>query len=97
MQSQGMHMKRMHVIVKGRVQGVFFRARMQHEARALGLTGWVKNLSDGTVEAVWEGRDHSLAAMLEWSRHGAPPAIVTDVQVSEETYTGDYNDFHVRY
>ncbi len=90
-------MKRMHVVVKGRVQGVFFRARMQREATALGITGWVKNLSDGTVEAVWEGSDVSLAVMLDWSRQGPPPAIVTDVQVSEEAYTGDYNDFHIRY
>ena len=90
-------MKRIHVLVEGRVQGVFFRAHMQREARSHGITGWVRNLADGSVEAVLEGRETGLAAMLDWCRQGPPHASVRDVRTSEEPYTGDFKEFSIRY
>ena len=90
-------MKTNHAVIKGKVQGVFFRASMQRTARALGLSGWVRNLSDGSVEAVWEGTESNTAAMLDWCRQGPPGAVVREVEVTEEPYSGDYTDFSVRY
>ena len=90
-------MKRMHVIVSGRVQGVFFRAYTRETAQALRLTGWVRNLSDGGVEAVFEGEDTNVQSMLEWCKKGPPHAFVKHVDESEETYTGEFRDFRITY
>lgn len=89
-------MKRWHIVVTGRVQGVFFRASMQRVATSLGFTGWVKNLADGSVEAVVEGLEINRAALLDWCQEGPPGASVSKVSVTEEPYTGDYTDFTVR-
>jgi acylphosphatase len=88
-------MKRMHVYISGRVQGVFFRAYTQATAQSLSLTGWVRNLSDGRVEAVFEGKDENIAAMLEWCGKGPPYAVVRDVDVFEEPPTGEFPDFRI--
>jgi len=90
-------MKRMHVIISGRVQGVLFRARTRETASALKLTGWVRNLHDGSVEAVFEGEDKNLESMLDWCRHGPPHAIVNNVDAAEEPYTGEFRDFRITY
>lgn len=90
-------MKKNHVIIEGKVQGVFFRANMQQVARSLGLTGWVRNLPDGRVEAVVEGAENNMAAMLDWCRQGPPYAVVRHVEVTEEPYSGDYRDFSIRH
>ncbi len=90
-------MKRMHVIISGRVQGVFFRAYTRETALALKLTGWVRNLSDGGVEAVFEGEDTSIETMLEWCRKGPPHAIVKKVDSAEEPYAGEFRDFRITY
>jgi acylphosphatase len=90
-------MKRNHVVIEGRVQGVFFRTNTQRMAASLGLTGWVRNLSDGRVEAVFEGEESNLAVMLEWCWKGPPYAAVRRVDVTDEPYTGDYTVFSVRY
>ena len=90
-------MKRKHVVIEGKVQGVFFRANTQRIAASLGLTGWVRNLSDGRVEAVIEGEENNLAAMLEWCWKGPPYAAVRRVEVTEAPYSGDYTAFSVRY
>lgn len=90
-------MKRMHVIVSGRVQGVFFRAFTQDTAQALKLTGWVRNLFDGRVEAVFEGEDTNVQSMLEWCKKGPPHAVVKHVDASEEPYTGEFRDFRITY
>lgn len=87
--------KRMHVFISGRVQGVFFRAYTMETAQSLNLAGWVRNLSDGRVEAVFEGNDENVAAMLEWCGKGPPYAIVRDVDVREEPPTGEFRDFRV--
>jgi acylphosphatase len=92
-----MDMKRWHVLITGKVQGVFFRAHMQQVARSLGFTGWVKNLADGRVEAILEGSEISMAAMLDWCQEGPPRAVVSKVEVTDEPYAGDYTDFTVRH
>jgi acylphosphatase len=90
-------MKRMRVIISGRVQGVFFRAYTQETALALKLTGWVRNLHDGSVEAVFEGEDTNIQTMLEWCKKGPPHAIVNKVNTDEEPYTGEFQDFRITY
>lgn len=72
---------RRHVIVSGRVQGVFFRDSTQREARRLGVAGWVRNLGDGTVEAVFEGDAGAVDAMLDFCRRGPERARVDEVAV----------------
>ena len=89
--------KRYHVLISGRVQGVFFRANTWKQARSLGLTGWVRNLPDGRVETVFEGEAIAAEAMLAWCRTGTPPARVDHVEVAEETATGDFTDFEIVY
>ena len=64
-------------------------------AQSLNLTGWVRNLSDGRVEAVFEGKDENVAAMLEWCGKGPPYAVVRDVDVREEPPTGEFRDFRI--
>lgn len=74
-------MKRAKVIVQGSVQGVFFRAEARERARALGLSGWVRNVPDGTVEAVFEGEPERVSTMVEWCRRGPSGAGVENVDV----------------
>lgn len=80
---------RRRVVVSGRVQGVWFRDSCRSEAERLDLRGWVRNLADGRVEAVFEGERGSVEAMTAWCRHGPPLAVVTDVGVDEEPPTGE--------
>jgi len=87
--------RRYHVLISGRVQGVFFRANTWKKARSLGLTGWVRNLPDGCVEAVFEGEDIAALAMKEWCRTGTPPARVDRLEAEEESPTGEFTDFMI--
>ena len=84
-----------HLRVRGRVQGVGFRMYMQHEAQRHGVTGWVRNRHDASVEAVVQGESQAVDALIAWARHGPPSARVTDVQVSD-TDAGDYSGFEQR-
>jgi len=86
---------RLHVLIEGRVQGVFFRAATRDEARAWGLAGWVRNLPDGRVEALFEGERPALEKMLAWSRQGPPYAYVDHLEVEWLPYLGDLADFYV--
>jgi len=88
-------MKRMRVLISGRVQGVFFRAYTRETAMRLNLTGWVRNLYDGRVEAVFEGDDTNIHSMLEWCKKGPPHAVVRHVDASEEPYAGEFRDFRI--
>jgi acylphosphatase len=88
-------MKRMHVYVSGRVQGVFFRAEAERVARERGLAGWVRNLSNGRVEAVFEGNDADVDAAVAWCRQGPKWAEVNDLESAEEPLGGD-TGFRVR-
>jgi acylphosphatase len=74
-------LKRAKVIVHGAVQGVFFRVEARDRARSLGLAGWVRNVPDGTVEAVLEGDDERVESMVEWCRRGPAGARVEEVEV----------------
>lgn len=80
---------RRRVVVHGRVQGVWFRDSCRNEALARGVTGFVRNRSDGAVEAVFEGPAEAVAAMVAWSRVGPPRAEVTGVSVEEEHPRGE--------
>jgi acylphosphatase len=80
---------RAHVIVTGRVQGVFFRGQTRDRARSLGLGGWVRNNGDGSVEAVFEGDEERVESMVEWCRRGPAHADVEDVQVAWEDPRGE--------
>ncbi len=89
--------KRYHVLIYGRVQGVWFRANTRKQARALGLTGWVRNLPDDCVETVFEGEQKEAEAMLAWCRTGTPPARVDHLEVAEENAAGVFTDFDIVY
>ena len=89
--------KRHHVIISGRVQGVAFRAFTKKKADSLGLVGWVKNITQGRVEAVYEGDEASVLAMTDWCRHGPILARVDKMEQYEETVTGEYYDFQILY
>jgi acylphosphatase len=90
-------MKRVHVYISGRVQGVFFRAETQQTAKGFNLTGFVRNMADGRVEVVFEGEDESVAKMLEWCHVGPPAARVHEVLTMEEPYTSEFRNFSVMY
>ena len=81
-------MIRRRVVVRGTVQGVFFRASCQREASARGVAGWVSNRPDGAVEAVFEGDASAVEAVVEWCRQGPPHAVVSGVDVSDEEPEG---------
>jgi acylphosphatase len=76
------------VLVSGRVQGVFFRAACHDEASRAGVGGWVRNLADGRVEAVFEGDETAVQALIDWCQHGPRTARVRDVEVHEEDPVG---------
>ncbi|KCZ70459.1 acylphosphatase [Candidatus Methanoperedens nitroreducens] len=89
--------KRMHIFVSGRVQGVFFRSSTKDMAQELGLTGWVRNLGDGRVEAVFEGEQGGVEKMIQWCRRGPEYARVDNIEVIPERYTGEFKGFAVRH
>jgi acylphosphatase len=80
---------RSRVVVRGRVQGVFFRDTCRREARSRGVTGWVRNAEDGSVEAAFEGEPAAVEAMIDWSHRGPEGADVTAVEVVEEPPQGE--------
>ena len=84
---------RTHVFISGRVQGVFFRQNIRRIAWSLGVKGWVTNLSDGRVEAVFEGEEQAVDAIVDYCRHGPEAARVDNLEVSIENYMGEFTDF----
>ncbi|MEW6095964.1 MAG: acylphosphatase [bacterium] len=88
---------RAHVYISGYVQGVFFRAYTRDEALKLGITGWVRNLADGRVEAVFEGDQLQVEKIISWCHKGPPPARVRNVELNYETYTGEFPTFEIKY
>ena len=88
---------RAHVFVSGRVQGVFFRSETKREARKHGVNGWVRNLPDDRVEAVFEGEEENVKKLLEFCRRGPPGARVTNTQVTWESYSGEFRDLEIAY
>ena len=92
-----MEKARARVLVSGLVQGVFFRSYAVEEARSLNLTGWVKNRWDGRVEVLMEGDKEDINKMIAWLREGPPTAQVSDIEITWEKYSGEFNYFSVKY
>ena len=88
---------RAHVFVSGQVQGVFFRSKTRNEAKKRGIRGWVRNLSDGRVEAVFEGEEIAVKGLIEFCKHGPQGARVTKVNLTWENYLAQFKDFEIRY
>lgn len=85
-----------HLVVTGRVQGVYFRSSTVEEARRLGLTGWVRNRSDGSVEIVAEGERARLDELIRWCHHGPRGAAVQEVQVEWRPFRGEFDGFRIK-
>ncbi len=86
-------MKRVRLLIAGRVQGVWFRATAQELAHQLGLGGWIRNLRDGRVEAVFEGEEAAVIKVIEWCRIGPIRARVDEVIVTWEEFRGEFDEF----
>ena len=90
-----MALKQVQLVVRGRVQGVFFRASAQREAKRLGLTGLVKNRSDGSVETVAEGEEEGLKELIAWANKGPSAARVDRVDVRWRSFSGEFFDYRI--
>ena len=86
---------RAHALISGRVQGVAYRIETRWAAERVGVCGWVRNLPDGRVEAVFEGSKTAVEQLLEWCRHGPAPARVEKVDVRWEECTGAFTRFDI--
>ena len=92
-----MHNIRRHLIIKGRVQGVWFRESTRREAEGLGVFGWVRNRSDGTVEVLAEGPEEEVKRLIHWCHHGPPIARVSSVHEKEEPWVGEFSSFDISF
>ncbi len=88
---------RAHVVIHGLVQGVYFRASTKEVAVRLGVGGWVRNLMDGSVEALFEGEKKKVEEVVAWCYKGPPGARVVHVDLSYEPYQGEFRHFDVRH
>ena len=89
--------QRVHLFIKGKVQGVFFRQAMKVTAKKNHAAGWVKNLKDGRVEAIIEGEDLDVSNVVEWCHAGPANARVEDVEIRNEKFKGEFDKFEVMY
>ena len=92
-----MEKRRVHVWITGRVQSVYFRAYARDAGRSIGVVGWVRNLPDGRVEAVFEGDEDKLKKMIEWCYSGSPLSRVEAVEIRDEACTGEFDTFKIAY
>jgi acylphosphatase len=88
---------RAHVLVFGKVQGVFYRQGAKEKAKDLGVFGWVKNLNDGSVEAVFEGEKESVKKMLQWAKTGTFSSAVKDIKMEFAPYKGEFLNFEIKH
>ncbi|MDI6816632.1 MAG: acylphosphatase [Actinomycetota bacterium] len=88
-----MTLGRAHIVIEGRVQGVYYRASLKEAAEGLGLKGWVRNLPGGEVEAAVEGEESAIDALVEWCWKGPPHAAVDNVTVEPGPLLGDFDTF----
>jgi len=88
---------RAHVLAAGKVQGVFYRAETASRAKRLDVTGWVRNLADGRVEAVFEGEEDNVRRLIDFCRRGPPNAYVVGLDVRRQEWKGEFERFAVRY
>ena len=86
-----------HILVTGKVQGVFFRQATRVAAIKYNVTGWVKNLDDGRVEILIEGEDKSVDSVMAWCNYGPANSRVDNIEVTNEDYSGNFESFEVRY
>ena len=86
---------RMHIWISGFVQGISFRYYTKEQAEDLDVNGWVKNLPDGRVEAVFEGEESAVKQVIEFCRHGPNGADVTDVKIHKEKFISEFQDFRI--
>jgi len=89
-------MKRLHLKIHGLVQGVYFRSSARQKARELGLSGWVKNMPDDTVETVAEGKENNLNEYKKWCETGPPEARVENIQEKWEEPRGEFKGFGIK-
>ncbi len=89
--------KTIHAIIEGRVQGVYFREYTRQEACKSGVTGWVRNRTDGTVEALFSGPNEKVELMCDWLQQGSPLSVVKKVAITILHETENYSDFQIRY
>ncbi|HMA83935.1 MAG TPA: acylphosphatase [Candidatus Thermoplasmatota archaeon] len=92
-----MSKKTVHVYIRGKVQGVWFRANTKEEAEKKGVHGWVRNMSDGRVEALFEGEHKAVDAMVEWCHRGSPLSNVKNVKVQEMSTPVGCLDFKIKH
>jgi acylphosphatase len=90
-----MALKQIQLVVRGRVQGVYFRASTQREARRLGITGWVKSRPDGSVEIIAEGEEQAIRELYGWAQKGPTAARVERVDTRWRSFTGDFPEFRI--
>ena len=88
---------RAHVFVSGRVQGVFFRSETKYKAESHNLKGWVRNLPDGRLEAVFEGEEEAVKVLIAFCKRGPRGARITNVDLRWENFTGEFDAFKVKY
>jgi len=92
-----MKQQRVHLLVTGKVQGVFFRQALKVVAKKNNVLGWVRNLKDGRVEAILEGDNKSINSVIEWTRIGPANSRVDDIEVSNEELKNKFSTFDVLY
>ena len=88
---------RAHMFISGRVQGVFFRSQTKNNADNYDVKGWVRNLPDGRLEAVFEGEKEAVQALIEFCKHGPSGARVTNIALTWESYIGTLEKFKIKY
>lgn len=88
--------KRAHLLISGRVQGVWYRGSTREQADKLGLTGWVRNCESGQVEVIVEGEDAAIDKLVSWCREGPSMARVTGIRIEFDDYRGEFVGFRVR-
>jgi len=92
-----MKQQRVHLLVSGKVQGVFFRQALKVVAKKNNVLGWVRNLKDGHVEAILEGDNKSINSVVEWTRVGPANSRIDDIEVINEEFKNEFSTFEVLY
>ena len=92
-----MNPKRAHLLIGGRVQGVYFRQGLKETAEKNNVLGWVQNIPDDHVESILEGNESNVDAVIDWAHFGPAGAQVKELKVTEENYIGEFSNFEIRY
>ena len=92
-----MKQQRIRVLVSGKVQGVFFRQALKVVAKKNNVSGWVRNLKDRRVEAIFEGDSKSISSVIEWARVGPANSRIDDIEVINEEFKNEFSTFEVLY